>query len=753
MIRRALIAAAALLPAVMPAWADPQGEIVIDRDDIEVSRDTVVKPGRYRVEDKNGDGVIHVADDAITLTLDGVTLDGAPEGATPDGFEGVGVSVTGRRQVTVRGGAVRGFRVGVRGRDSPGLHVLGVDVSGPRAMRLKSTPEREDESDWLWPHENDEGQWEKNYGAGVSLSNCPRAVVRGCRARRGQNGLLLTRCDAPRVEDCDFSFLSGWGIAMYRSSHGSVTGNRCDFCVRGYSHGVYARGQDSAGILVFEQCSDNRFLENSATHSGDGFFLYAGNETLKRTGQGGCNGNAVAGNDFSCAVANGIEATFSEGNRFSDNRLDECDHGVWAGYSRRTVVERNAIERCANGISIEHGNHNLIESNRIVSCGVGIHLWWDDDKDLLASPFGKKQDTSSGETGVSTNWILSCGTGIRLEADRDSGFIGNRVEGAKTALDVAGDLHHGPGFSQNVLLGDVAVRCAAKEAIRLLGNHGGTWRVEGPQRVIHEDDLARPPQLADPAAKGWSVPPVPAGERRGRQRIVVGEWGPLDPSLPALVRAGKSAAGAATFQVVGDGVPFRVTSLTEGFAAEPESGKAPAVLRVVRRGAAAGAPSLASFALKARVGDRDLEAGGTLVTATWKVKWFAWTKDPREDAEAWKGLVAGKPLAEAEMPSLEGNWGGGSPHEGVPADRFGTVAETTWRLPAGRYRLDTVSDDGIRVWVDGKSVIDDWTWHPPKAVSAEVNLAEGEHRVRVEHFEIDGSATVRFTIEPVLEKR
>ncbi|NJN14463.1 MAG: hypothetical protein HC813_02190 [Planctomycetes bacterium] len=82
-----------------------------------------------------------------------------------------------------------------------------------------------------------------------------------------------------RIEGCDASFNSGWGIALWRSSGNLVQGNRFDWCVRGYSHGIYDRGQDSAGILVFEQSSGNRFLWNSATHGGDGFFLYAGHET------------------------------------------------------------------------------------------------------------------------------------------------------------------------------------------------------------------------------------------------------------------------------------------------------------------------------------------------------------------------------------------------------------------------------------------------------------------------------------------
>ena len=39
--------------------------------------------------------------------------------------------------------------------------------------------------------------------------------------------------------------------------------NRFDWCVRGYSHGVYNRGQDSAAILIYEQSCRNTIAYNS----------------------------------------------------------------------------------------------------------------------------------------------------------------------------------------------------------------------------------------------------------------------------------------------------------------------------------------------------------------------------------------------------------------------------------------------------------------------------------------------------------
>ncbi|HWB12183.1 MAG TPA: PA14 domain-containing protein [Pirellulales bacterium] len=69
-------------------------------------------------------------------------------------------------------------------------------------------------------------------------------------------------------------------------------------------------------------------------------------------------------------------------------------------------------------------------------------------------------------------------------------------------------------------------------------------------------------------------------------------------------------------------------------------------------------------------------------------------------------------------------------------------------LPAGWYSLHTVSDDGIRLSVDGRMVIDDWSWHPSKEIKADLNLGVGKQVARIEQFEIDGDAELRFSLGP-----
>ncbi|HNT28921.1 MAG TPA: PA14 domain-containing protein, partial [bacterium] len=52
----------------------------------------------------------------------------------------------------------------------------------------------------------------------------------------------------------------------------------------------------------------------------------------------------------------------------------------------------------------------------------------------------------------------------------------------------------------------------------------------------------------------------------------------------------------------------------------------------------------------------------------------------------------------------------------------------------GRYRFTTVTDDGVRIYLDDVLILD--SWRPMRGTrSAVKTIAEGEHTVRVEYFE------------------
>jgi hypothetical protein len=60
-------------------------------------------------------------------------------------------------------------------------------------------------------------------------------------------------------------------------------------------------------------------------------------------------------------------------------------------------------------------------------------------------------------------------------------------------------------------------------------------------------------------------------------------------------------------------------------------------------------------------------------------------------------------------------------------------AESTVQIPAGGLILQVLSDDGVRVWVDGALVIDQWSVHDTRVDRA--TLAAGSRKLRIEYFD------------------
>lgn len=69
----------------------------------------------------------------------------------------------------------------------------------------------------------------------------------------------------------------------------------------------------------------------------------------------------------------------------------------------------------------------------------------------------------------------------------------------------------------------------------------------------------------------------------------------------------------------------------------------------------------------------------------------------------------------------------------------------------GTYEITTVSDDGVRAYVDDKVVIDNWTNHRKATDTAQVELDTGPHELTVEYYDNNVEAEVSFEYEKVDE--
>ncbi len=80
------------------------------------------------------------------------------------------------------------------------------------------------------------------------------------------------------------------------------------------------------------------------------------------------------------------------------------------------------------------------------------------------------------------------------------------------------------------------------------------------------------------------------------------------------------------------------------------------------------------------------------------------------------------------------------------SDNFSVRWSGTIEAPAtGTYRFQTVSDDGIRVWVNGVQLINNWTAHSSTTnTSGTINLVAGtRYSITVEYYEAAGQAEAR----------
>jgi parallel beta-helix repeat protein len=203
-------------------------DLVVDRDDVVVERSCRVRVLAPWIHDDEGDGILQVRGDDVVLDFDGASLAGAAPETSLAELAGVGVRITGKG-VHLRNGRFRGFKAAIHASGADGLVIEDCSFEGNFAQHLGSTSEAEDGADWLWPHENDGNEWLASYGAAVYVEDARDVTLRGNRVRRGQNGFVLDRVEGPKVYDNDASFLSGWGLALWRTSDGTITRNAFDF--------------------------------------------------------------------------------------------------------------------------------------------------------------------------------------------------------------------------------------------------------------------------------------------------------------------------------------------------------------------------------------------------------------------------------------------------------------------------------------------------------------------------------------------
>lgn len=108
--------------------------------------------------------------------------------------------------------------------------------------------------------------------------------------------------------------------------------------------------------------------------------------------------------------------------------------------------------------------------------------------------------------------------------------------------------------------------------------------------------------------------------------------------------------------------------------------------------------------------------------------------------------LSGSPIFRRCESAINYNWGSGGPGHGVPNDNF-SVRWTGrfWFANDGIYRFTTRTDDGVRLIVDGQTVLQEWRDMGATTFPRDKQLNSGMHTVRMEYYEHGGDAVAQLS--------
>lgn len=617
-------------------------------------------------------------------------------------FNGVGLLIDGCKNVTIRNAHIQGFRFNIKVVNSENVRLINCDTSFSRSIRMSRDGQLLD----TFLNLRDNNAW-RTYGAGIWLENSRNCTVDRCYSTGAQNGAVLVNSDQNTITNCDFSFNGGWGVALSHSNENTISWNHADFVNRVWGGGW---GGDSAAIAVANDSDRNYFVGNSLTHGGDGFFL----SNLNDIGQvnpttgffepmGGSDHNVIAYNDGSWSPNNAFEGTFSDGNIYIGNISNSSGFGYWLGFSTNSLILENIIaDNERGGIAIEHGKGNRIEGNKLErNGGYGINLWQNGEK--ARSPF-----PSSGNDVV-RNTITDSAKGILLQGSTDTVVRDNTLVRSGTM---------------------------AASSDRKVTNAAAEFRSTPNWTKIQEIIASEPKDF-----KMYSEQRLP----KGAQWLQPGEYAPKD-FRGNLAAQRTTPDGIIELFLLKTGVKVKAPS----WATYEDTPDNPLLVRVGANPSenGVGGDRPITIMLTGKDGKETQKVTGILRTAVWNVKWYLWDSSlGYDDANGWMSLFSREPVKTEQTRTLGGDWGS-KPPEGIRNHHFALLATTKIQVIPGKYIFRSVSDDGIRVYVDDRLLINRWNHHGPTPDNVSITLDESVHLIRVEYCQEDGAATLRLDWSP-----
>ncbi len=104
--------------------------------------------------------------------------------------------------------------------------------------------------------------------------------------------------------------------------------------------------------------------------------------------------------------------------------------------------------------------------------------------------------------------------------------------------------------------------------------------------------------------------------------------------------------------------------------------------------------------------------------------------------------LSGTPIFTRIDPALVFNWGPYGPGPGIGGEQWSARWNTVQYLNAGTYRFNVTADDGVRLFIDGQTVVDAWRDQAPTSYYVNVQVVAGTHIIQVDYYQARGDASL-----------
>ncbi|NIS83201.1 MAG: tandem-95 repeat protein [Anaerolineales bacterium] len=121
----------------------------------------------------------------------------------------------------------------------------------------------------------------------------------------------------------------------------------------------------------------------------------------------------------------------------------------------------------------------------------------------------------------------------------------------------------------------------------------------------------------------------------------------------------------------------------------------------------------------------------------------------------WRGeyfdnrRLEGDPVLIRNDKKIDFNWKDQAPATDLPSNNFSARWTRRLKFEDAIYRFSIRVDDGARLWVDDRLVIDEWEEGATRTISVDLLMAKGKHDLKLEFFERKGKARIRLDTDKI----